>query len=350
MVDNMLDNITGGPKGRIEMNLCSWTFLRSKALRRGDSLFDPSKARDRQRRIAASLLFAACFPLAASAAEPPQAAGASDYAASIAEWRAEREEELKGPGGWLNLAGLYWLEPGVTRMGAAPDNDIVLSNLLAAPYIGVFGWENGVIDFRAEPGAEVFNNGEPVSQLRLVHDEEGEPTVLTHGSLSWHAIGRMDRMGVRLRDLNHPAVAAFPGIRSYPTDPAWRVEARFEPYAQPEQRILSTVVEGLGWNPAAPGVLAFELGGEPFSLEAYAAGPGFLLIFADLTTGKTTYPAGRYLYAFGPRGPAGTVTLDFNKAINLPCAFTDFATCPLPQRRNRLKVAIEAGEKYARRH
>ena len=155
-------------------------------------------------------------------------------------------------------------------------------------------------------------------------------------------------MGVRIRDLNHPAVSAFPGIPAYPTNPDWRVQARFEPYAQPEERILTTVVEGLGWKPTAPGVLAFEIGGEPLSLEAYAAGPGFLLIFADLTTGKTTCPAGRYLYAFAPRRAGGAVTLDFNKAISPPCAFTDFATCPLPQRRNRLPIAIEAGEKYAR--
>ena len=171
--------------------------------------------------------------------------------------------------------------------------------------------------------------------------------MLTHGTLAWHAIHRMGRIGVRLRDLNHPAVSAFPGIKSYPTDTAWRVAARFEAYEQPQERILSTVVEGLGWKPVAPGTLEFEIGGEPLSLEAYAAGPGFLLIFADLTTGKTTYPAGRYLYAFGP-GPDGAMFLDFNKAINPPCAFTDFATCPLPQQRNRLKIAIEAGEQYTK--
>lgn len=288
------------------------------------------------------------FMVAGAAPEPAESPGVADYVQSVAEWRAEREEELKAPEGWLNLAGLYWLDPGATSMGSAPDNDIVLYDLPAAPYLGDFVWENGIVQFRADPKAEVFSNGERVTQLRLVHDEEGDPTVLTHGSISWHAIGRLDRMGVRLRDLNHPAVSAFPGIKAYPTDPAWRVEARFEPYAQPEQRILNTVVDGLGWNPTAPGTLAFELGGEPFSLEAYAAGPGYLLIFADLTTGKTTYPAGRYLYAFGPRGPEGAVILDFNKAISPPCAFTDFATCPLPQRRNRLKVAIEAGEKYAK--
>lgn len=293
-------------------------------------------------------LFVACFLPAAGVAESSEVQEASDYSLAIAEWRAEREEELKGPDGWLNLAGLYWLKPGATRMGSAPDNDIVLSDLPAAPYLGAFLWENRIVQFRADPGAEVVSNGERMTELRLVHDEEGDPTVLTHGSLSWHAIGRLDRMGVRLRDLNHPAVSGFRGIPAYPTDSAWRVEARFEPYAQPEERILNTVVEGLGWKPTAPGTLAFELGGEPFSLEAYAAGPGFLLIFADLTTGKTTYPAGRYLYAFASRRAGGTVTLDFNKAINPPCAFTDFATCPLPQRRNRLKVAIEAGEKYAK--
>jgi len=300
------------------------------------------------RHAPCTLLFTAGLLLAGAASGRVEANEDSQYARSIAEWRAEREEELKGPDGWLNLAGLYWLEPGATRMGAAPDNDIVLADLPAAPNLGAFVWENGIVEFRADPGAEVFSNGERVTQLRLVHDEEGDPTILTHGSLSWHAIGRLDRMGVRLRDLNHPAVSAFSGIPAYPTDPAWRVEARFEPYAQPEERILNTVVEGLGWKPTAPGTLAFELGGEPLSLEAYAAGPGFLLIFADLTTGKTTYPAGRYLYAFAPRRADGTVTLDFNKAINPPCAFTDFATCPLPQRRNRLPIAIEAGEQYAR--
>ena len=297
--------------------------------------------------VLGALLSSAWMMVAGAAPEPAGSPGAENYVQSIADWRAEREEELKGPEGWLNLAGLYWLEPGATSMGTAPDNDIVLAGLPTAPYLGDFVWESGIVEFRADSGAEVVSNGERVTQLRLVHDEEGEPTVLTHGSLSWHAIGRMDRMGVRLRDLNHPAVSGFSGIQAYPTDPSWRVEARFEPYAQPEERILNTVVEGLGWKPTAPGILVFELGGEPLSLEAYAAGPGFLLIFADLTTGKTTYPAGRYLYALAPRRADGAVTLDFNKAINPPCAFTDFATCPLPQRRNRLPVAIEAGEQYA---
>lgn len=348
MVNNTPDHIIGGAEGRAEMHINSWKFVRSAVLVPGDLLFGSPNAWGCVRHLGSLVLLAVFVPLAANASEPPNATSGADYAESVSQWRAEREEELKGPDGWLNLAGLYWLDPGATRMGASPDNDIVLSDLPAAPYLGDFLWDNGVVEFRANPDAEVFSKGERVTELRLVHDEEGDPTVLTHGSLSWHAIGRMDRMGVRLRDLNHPSVSAFPGIRSYPTDASWRVQARFEAYAQPEERILNTVVDGLGWNPTAPGTLAFELGGEPFSLEAYAAGPGFLLIFADLTTGKTTYPAGRYLYAFTPRRGEGTVVLDFNKAINPPCAFTDFATCPLPQRRNRLNIAIEAGEQYAK--
>lgn len=295
-----------------------------------------------------TFLFSVGFLVASGAAGQTAGPEGSDYVRSIAEYRVEREEELKGPDGWLNLAGLYWLGEGSTSMGSAPENDIVLADLPAPPRLGEFLVDGEEVVFRVEPGGEVFSDGEPVTELRLVHDEAGRPTVLTHGTLAWHAIHRMGQMGVRLRDLNHPAVSAFPGIKSYPPDAAWRVAARFEAYEQPQERILSTVVEGLGWKPVAPGTLEFEIGGEPLSLEAYAAGPGFLLIFADLTTGKTTYPAGRYLYAFGP-GPEGAMVVDFNKAINPPCAFTDFATCPLPQPRNRLPIAIEAGEQYARR-
>lgn len=294
-----------------------------------------------------TLLLSAGWLLAGAASGQTAAPNESDYARSIAEYRAEREEELKGPDGWLNLAGLYWLGEGTTSMGSAPDNDIVLADLPAAPRLGEFLVDGEDVVFRAEPGGEVFSGGEAVTELRLVHDEAGRPTVLAHGTLAWHAIHRMGQMGVRMRDLNHPAVSAFPGIKSYPTDTDWRVAARFQAYEQPQERILSTVVEGLGWKPVAPGTLEFEIGGEALSLEAYAAGPGFLLIFADLTTGKTTYPAGRYLYAFGP-GPEGAMLLDFNKAINPPCAFTDFATCPLPQQRNRLDIAIEAGEQYGK--
>ncbi len=268
-----------------------------------------------------------------------------DYSRSIAKWQSERETRLKAPDGWLNLAGLYWLQAGVTSIGSAPENNIRLAKELAPPSLGEFLVEGEAVTFLSEPGVEVLSDGIPITRLRLVHDEAGEPTHLSHGRLGWHMIRRMERLGVRLRDYEHAAVTAFEGIDFYPVDPAWRVAAQFDAYAEPRKPMLTTVVEELGWNPTAPGTLEFELAGQALSLEAYDLGDRFFLIFADLTTGKTTYPSGRYLYADAP-GADGITILDFNKAHSPPCAFTSFATCPLPSRQNRMKVAIEAGEKY----
>ena len=155
----------------------------------------------------------------------------------------------------------------------------------------------------------------------------------------------MDRVGVRLRDYEHPAIATLEGIESYPADPDWRLEAKFEAYPEPRTIRVATVVEGLGWEPTVPGTLEFEAHGQSLSLEAYRSKDEFFIVFADGTTGDTTYPAGRYLAADLP-GPDGSTVLDFNKAYNPPCVFSEYATCPLATPRNRLPVAVEAGEKY----
>ena len=268
------------------------------------------------------------------------------YESALAEWRAERVEDLKGPDGWLNLAGLYWLEEGPNSFGTAAGNDLVAPEGSAPPRLGDFEVDNNTVTFRTEPGVEVFHGESPVTDVLLTDDQDGEPTLLTHGSLAWTVIRRMDRVGVRLRDYDHPAIAAFEGIESYPTDPDWRIVARFEAYPEPRKIRLATVVQGLGWEPTVPGTLEFEARGQSLSLEAYRSNDGFFIVFADGTTGDTTYPAGRYLAADLP-DKDGTTVLDFNKAYNPPCVFSEFATCPLATPRNRLPVAVEAGEKYA---
>ena len=267
------------------------------------------------------------------------------YESALAEWRADRVASLKGPDGWLNLAGLYWLKGGANSFGAAAGNDLVTPEGSAPPTLGVFVVEDGAVTFRAEPGVEVLHGKSPVTEMLLVDDQEADPTLLTHGSLAWTVIRRMDRVGVRLRDYDHPAVTAFAGIESYPTDQDWRIEARFEAYPEPRKIRVATVVQGLGWEPTVPGTLEFEAQGQSLSLEAYRSKDEFFIVFADGTTGDTTYPAGRYLAAALP-GPDGTTVLDFNKAYNPPCVFSEFATCPLATPRNRLAVAVEAGEKY----
>jgi uncharacterized protein (DUF1684 family) len=268
------------------------------------------------------------------------------YEQSIADWHASREERLLGPDGWLNLAGLYWLVEGSNSFGSAASNDIVLPQGRAPERVGEFVLRDGRVSMQVRSGVTVLHEGSPVKQLDLTHDGAGEPTLLTHGSLAWFAIKRMDRMGLRVRDYEHPALRAFPGIDTYPVVPDWRVSARLEPYPEPRRVSVRTVVEGLGWDPVAPGVLAFEINGDPLSLEAFEAGDDLFILFADLTSGTETYPGGRYLYARRP-GPDGLTVLDFNKAYNPPCAFNEFATCPLPSRRNRLPVMISAGEKYS---
>lgn len=267
------------------------------------------------------------------------------YESALAEWRADRVAKLKGPDGWLNLAGLYWLKEGANSFGAADGNDLVAPEGSAPPKLGDFLVEDGAVTFRSAPGAEVLHRETRINEMLLADDQEKEATLLRSGSLAWTVIRRMDRLGVRLRDYDHPAVAAFAGIESYAADPTWRLEARFEPYPEPRTIRVPTVVEGLGWEPTVPGTLEFEVQGQSLSLEAYRSNDDFMIVFADGTTGDTTYPAGRYLAADLP-GEDGATTLDFNKAYNPPCVFTEFATCPLATPRNRLPVAVEAGEKY----
>lgn len=293
------------------------------------------------RTVRSALAGAAILALTATAQAPAQ----SGYEHVLVEWRSQRVATLKGPDGWLNLAGLYWLKEGSNSFGAVADNDLVAPEDSAPPKLGEFLVKDGTVTFKTEPGVDVFLGESPVTEILLADDKEGEPTLLTHGSLAWTLIRRMDRLGVRLRDYDHPAVAAFASIEFYPADPGWRLEARFEPYPEPRTIRVPTVVEGLGWEPTVPGTLEFEAQGQSLSLEAYRSDDDFMIVFADGTTGDTTYPGGRYLAAALP-GPDGTTTLDFNKAYNPPCVFTEFATCPLATPRNRLPVSVDAGEKF----
>ena len=265
------------------------------------------------------------------------------YAAEIDAWRAGRLERLKGPEGYLNLVGLYWLAEGPTRIGSAADNDIVFP--AGAPSIGTLETSaDGVLLVVAE-GADVRHEGRRVASLRIDDDTTDDPVTATHGSLAWTVILRDGRFALRLRDYAHPAIAAFPPIEFFALDPALRVAARLRPYPEPRTVNVDTTIEGLGYHPQSPGTVVFEIEGVEQELEAYASGDELFFVFADRTSGRETYPAGRFLYAPAPDADGRTV-LDFNRAYNPPCAFNAFATCPVASPRNRLRVRIEAGEKY----
>lgn len=269
---------------------------------------------------------------------------ADSYRAEMMEWRVGRVERLKAPDGFLNLIGLYWLENGSSRIGSDADNDIVVP-LPAAGLIGVFEVTEEGILFTAAEGAEVNNEGQPVSVLLMNDDTTDEPVTLTHQSFAWSIIKRDERFAVRLRDYNHPALAAFAPLEYYPIEPAMRVSGKLRPFAEPKVLNVNTTIIGLGFHPTSPGTVAFSLGETTYELEAYDAGDALFFVFGDETSGRETYPAGRFLYAEAPDENGETV-IDFNYAYNPPCAFNAFATCPVASPRNRLKTRIEAGEKY----
>jgi hypothetical protein len=281
------------------------------------------------------------------AAPSPAAATAPDAAAytrEIAAWRAVREAELRKPDGWLTLVGLFWLEEGENHFGSDPRNRVVLPAGKAPPVAGTLVRHGEAVTLHGNPGAGLESDGHLVSgEVPLASDAKGKPTVVHLGSLSFYIIKRGPKLGVRVKDSKSPVLAAFHGVDSFPADPAWRVVAHFEPHTRPTTIPIANVL-GQIENQPSPGTVVFERAGNTLRLDALDGGEGSLsLIFADATNGRETYGAGRFLDTDPARD--GKVIVDFNKAYNPPCAFTTFATCPLPPRQNRLAIAVTAGEK-----
>jgi uncharacterized protein (DUF1684 family) len=293
--------------------------------------------------LAAVLLAVACggeVPASAPSPQPPEA----EYLAEIESWRAERMEGLRRPDGWLSLAGLYWLDEGGNTVGADPASDLVFPAGKAAPRVGVLQRTGRRVRFEAAAGVRVTVDGDPVASRELVSDVGGEPTTLEHGSLRFYVIERGDRVGLRLKDLDSELLRDFTGIDHYPVDPAWRLAARFVPFAEPKMIPVPNITGDVLEQPSH-GRVVFSIGGTEHSLDPLGEPDGKLfLVFGDETNGDETYGGGRFLYA-GPPDADGRLVLDFNRAYNPPCVFTPYATCPLPPPGNRLPLAVLAGEK-----
>lgn len=294
---------------------------------------------------ALALLFLALpgLSLQAAAGTAPAPGAPDAYRQEIETWRKERVEELKKEDGWFTLVGLFWLDEGENRFGSDPEGKVVLPEGKSPKAAGVLVRQGEKVAVKVEPGAKVTSGGEPVTARDLTSDAEGEPTVLEMGSVSFYVIQRGDKVGVRVKDRQSAALAAFHGLDTWPIQPAWRIEARFEPYDPPKTVKIPNILGQVSDSPA-PGAIVFDWQGKTYRLDALGdPAQGLSLIFADQTNGKETYGAGRFLET----GPVkdGKVVVDFNLAYNPPCAFTSFATCPLPPAQNRLALRVEAGEK-----
>jgi len=285
--------------------------------------------------------------VAASCTEAPEPIDPA-YADEIDAWRIQRLERLTSDTGWLTLTGLYWLEPGENRFGSAADSAVVLPDESVPEIAGllILG-ADGTVAAVGEEDAGVEINGEPLTKAILATDAEGPPDIITAGRISFYIIDREGRLGARVKDPEANTRLTFTGIEHFDINPAYRVEARFEPYAVPRDVAIPTVL-GQDTSMLAMGQLRFIIDGEEQVLEPYvgsADDESLFLIFGDATSGVTTYGAGRFLSADAP-GENGKTILDFNLAYNPPCAFTPYATCPLPPPQNVLDIAIEAGEQY----
>jgi hypothetical protein len=273
------------------------------------------------------------------------------YRQEIDKWHTERASQLRSEDGWLTLVGLFWLKEGENRLGSDPSNQIILPQGKAPQHAGSIWVEKGAVRLEAQPQSGITSDGKPVDKLALKSDAEGKPTVLNLGTLSFHVIKRGDQLGVRVKDKENPARTKFAGLDYYPVAINWRIDARFEPY-NPPKKIPIVNVLGMVEEQPSPGRLVFDAAGKTYSLDTISeeGSKELFVIFKDETSGRETYGAGRYLYT-DPANASGTVLLDFNKAYNPPCAFTTYATCPLPPSQNKLALRVEAGEKkYAESH
>jgi len=287
------------------------------------------------------LLGAALASTAAGTAAPVSDAA---YRAETEAWRQAREARLRAPDGWLTLVGLVWLKPGANRFGSARDNDVILP--AAAPaHAGTFVVADRAVTLALEPGAALTLNGGPPRAGAFATDAAPKPDVLRAGTVSWQVIERGDRLGVRVRDGASPARARFAGCRWYPIDPAYRVVARLAPNARAADIVVPDASGGKQ-TLKGTGTLELALRGQTVRLDPMLDGDDEndqMIVFRDATSGRDTYGGGRFARAL--RQKDGTFVVDFNRAYAPPCAFTPYATCPLPPPQNRLKVAIEAGER-----
>lgn len=260
----------------------------------------------------------------------------SAYQQEIAQWRVEREAKLKADDGWLTVVGLHWLHEGVNTLGSDPKADAPLPASLPAR-VGTIALSKGKVHFKPASGVQL-------KEMDLKTDLTPQYDRLALGRVKFFVIEREDRFGVRVKDNDSEARKKFSGLRWYAVDPSWNIKAKFIP--SPHQVTFDTEV-GVKEKDESPGYVTFSRGGKEYKLEPVKEDDDLWFVFRDQTSGKTTYAASRFLYTPFPKD--GFVELDFNKAENPPCVFTDYATCPLPTPQNRLQLAITAGEQMYRR-
>jgi uncharacterized protein (DUF1684 family) len=271
------------------------------------------------------------------------AAAPTAYQREIAQWRSQREAKLKADDGWLTVVGLHWLHEGVNTVGSDPQSDAPLPASVPA-HVGTIALSNRTVHFKPAGGVQLKDTGIRLKEMDLKTDITPDYDRLALGRVKFFVIEREDRFAVRVKDNDSEARRKFTGLHWYAADPSWKIQAKFIP--SPHQVVFDTEV-GVKEKDDSPGYVTFTRGGQEYKLEPVKEDDDLWFVFRDQTSGKTTYAASRFLYTPFPKD--GFVEMDFNKAENPPCVFTDYATCPLPTPQNRLQLAVTAGEQMYRK-
>lgn len=284
--------------------------------------------------------------LAGGCGDAPEVKKDDPYETELKTFHQERLARLKAKNGWLSLVGLFWLEEGDNTFGKSEEADFMLEVNDAPPLIGTFNFKDGEVRFKAVEGIAVSAGGEAVEDLVLQADNTGKPTILSHGSLSWFIIKRGNKMGLRVRDANSPRIAQLTHIDTFPVNKKWRIDARFEQYDSPRPIKTPTVLGTIEEEPS-PGVLVFNVKGKDFKLHPIGDSGNLFIVFGDESNTVETYGGGRFLTVKKPDADGKTI-IDFNKAVNPPCMFSPYATCPMPPQENILPFPVYAGEKMVK--
>ena len=255
----------------------------------------------------------------------------SDFAARWESWHREHETQRARPHGFLAITAMHWLDGEPRRFNDVPG-----------------AWSSGVDEVRVllDEGEELYVDGQRVTgEYEFGHvDEHGVSA--SFGDALVEVCRRGRQFMIRPRHPDNAVRTGYTGTATYPPSVDWVVSGTLVPYDVPQSIAVGATVEGLTHVYESPGEIEFELAGKVLHLIAFNGdGPGELdIIFTDATSGSTTYAACRFLSADAADSD-DHVTLDFNRATNPPCAYTDLATCPLPPAGNHLPVSVEAGER-----
>ncbi len=269
-------------------------------------------------------------------------------------WIDARDRSLRDPEGWLSLVALHWLREGetvITAAGDASDRCVVLEGALASPAMQVTLDADGQVTATIAPNVDATLDGEPAPRGAIIlrDDRHGLASVLRVGRLHITHIHRQHRAALRIRDREAPTLVRFTGVERFPYAPDFVIDARFEPAAAGTTIPITLITEHIEEHPIA-GTLVFTFEDREHRLVAEQSGDILFVVFGDETNRRSddtaTYGGGRFLTVPMPKAD-GTTTLDFNRAVNPPCSFTPFATCPTPPESNRLSFAVLAGERRA---